>query len=261
MTNYPSPRSAYTRDGVKTQKNPHHYDEDVRDIEDGRSKPLSAIAETTVMEKFAAFVAFISVGTSLAAMIVFRGPIVLTAGVLSILVGPYAYWQQTQLTDIKALKETEEALYLEVNTLHRENVRLDLDVERLRDSVERLSDVENALEVISKAQNESVDSFETQVQHNKDILASMEKNLKASVLQNLLSVVMGSDTDGNNTIDGNEVDGLIRRLRTINGVSVNEINLKRSLEENNGSVDSIINVMKDVVEDDSGVDAIFTFDS
>lgn len=240
----------------------HHVDSvdsDVEDIENDRKK-LSAIAEKTVMEKFTALVACISVGSSIAAMIVAGGSIVLTAGIFSILVGPYAYWQQTRLTDVKAMKETHRALELEVMTLHNENVRLSENVSNLAGTVDRLSDVENALEVISKAQVESVDSFKTQVQENMDILASMEKNLKGSVLQNLLSVVIGSDTDGNYVLEGDEVNNLVRRLSSINGVTVNEEKLRNYIVSNDGSVDLIIDVMKDVVEDDSGTDSIFTFE-
>jgi len=231
------------------------------DIENGRRKRLSAIPETTAMEKFTALVACISVGSSIAAIVVLGGSIVVTAGVLSILVGPYAYWQQTRLTDIKVLKETHQALEREVNTLHQENVRLSGNVDRLAGTVDRLSDVENALQVVSKAQGQSVDSFDTQVQQNKDILASMEKNLKADVLQNLLSVVFGSDTDNDSLLNGNEIDGLIRRLQSINGVIVNENKLRAVIKKNNGSIDSIIDVMKDVIEEGSEMDdAIFTFE-
>jgi len=235
-------------------------DRDGEDLENGRRKKLSAIVEHTVMEKFTALVACISVGSSIAAMIVAGGYIVVTAGILSILVGPYAYWQQNRITDVKAMKETHRALELEVKLLKRENVRLSENVSKLASSVDRLSDMENALEAISKAQVESVDSFETQVQENKDILASMEKNLKASVLQNLLSVVIGSDTDGNFVLEGDEVNHLIRRLSSINGVTVNEKKLRNSIKSNDGSIDSILNVMKDIVENDSGPDSIFTFE-
>ena len=58
------------------------------------------------MEIFSGALATVSVGTSVTAIVMAYSPIVLTAGILSSVVGPYAYYQQTKLTDIIALKET-----------------------------------------------------------------------------------------------------------------------------------------------------------
>lgn len=75
---------------------------------------LKPIPETTTIEKVAGGAAVVSVVTALAAMIVEGGIVVYFGGILSAVVGPYAYWQQVQLTDIKALKETQEKIEAEV---------------------------------------------------------------------------------------------------------------------------------------------------
>ena len=68
---------------------------------------LKPVPETTPIERAAMGAAGVAVVTALLAMIIEGGAIVLIAGILPILMGPYAYYQQVWLTDIKALKETQ----------------------------------------------------------------------------------------------------------------------------------------------------------
>jgi Skp family chaperone for outer membrane proteins len=183
---------------------------------------LKPIAETTPLERVFGIVAGGALATSLAAIIIEQSSIVIVAGILSCIMGPYAYWQQTRLTDIAALKETHEAIQAEVNRLHQENERLSKSIGELTESVDRLEDVSLALDAITQVQGQSVGEFEKQVQENRNILKSMKTNLKSSVLQNLLSVVMSSDTDNDMVVDEEEVEVLLRRLHNIGGVEIHE---------------------------------------
>ena len=105
-------------------------------------------------------------------------------------IGPYAYWQQRRLTDVIALQETHKALAAQVERLGKENERLHETVVDLSETVDRLEDVEQALDVITQTQGQSVEAFEEQVKDNREILSKMQSNLKANVLQNLLQVVV-----------------------------------------------------------------------
>ena len=58
---------------------------------------LKPIPETTPIERVAGGAAVVSVATALAAMVVEGSAIVLIGGILSAVVGPYAYWQQVQI--------------------------------------------------------------------------------------------------------------------------------------------------------------------
>lgn len=248
-----------TKQGNAGEDNPPDLDENGNVI-DPRATPLGHVKQSTAMEKLTGTVAFASVGASVTAIIISGGTSVLAAGILAVIVGPYAYWQQTQMTDIAALKETHAALEREVNFLAAENTRLAQNVERLAGTVDRLADVEDALDVMTQTQGKSVDSFMEQVEENKEILKSMQKNLKASVLQNLLSVVMGSDTDGDFILDKDEVENLVSHMHSINGCNVNEKKLRQVIQEKNGAVDAIVDVIRDVInEGNAGPDAIFSF--
>lgn len=115
------------------------------------------------------------------------------------------------MTDIAALKETHEAIQAEVNRLSQENERLTKSIGELTESVDRLEDVSMALDAITQVQGQSIGDFEKQVQENRNILKNMKTNLKSSVLQNLLSVIMSSDADKDMVVDDEEVEILIRR--------------------------------------------------
>jgi len=135
---------------------------------------LKPIAETTALEKLMLVIAALAVGTSIGAIIVTQAATtVVVAGVLSSITGPYMYMQQTQITDIKALKETQERAREEIDRLELQNDRLKQSVEELSETVGKLEDVEQALDAITEVQGQSVDTFTKQVEENKQILAKV----------------------------------------------------------------------------------------
>lgn len=210
------------------------------------------------MEILSGALATVSIGTSVTAMVMVPQTIVFIAGALSSVVGPYAYYQQTKLTDIIALKETHEAVKREVDRLQAENVRLNETVGELSDTIDKLEDVEQALDVITQTQGQSVAAFAEQVKENRDILGQMQKNLRANVLQNLLQVVIRSDQDDNMQIEEDEIDDLISRIKKINGVEVREDRFKDAIMSSGGSLSSVMDIIKNLMADDtSGENQIF----
>mmetsp|Transcript_28172 Transcript_28172/g.61370 ORF Transcript_28172/g.61370 Transcript_28172/m.61370 type:complete len:267 (-) Transcript_28172:105-905(-) len=224
-----------------------------RDIETGdgaaaKSRdPLTMVAESTPLEKVVGVMAAAAVGTSLAAMVVQGGSIVLVAGILSCIVGPLAYWQQTRLTDIRTLQETHEAMKAEVDRLTVENDRLAKSVEELTTAVGKLEDTEKALDAITETQGKSVAAFADQVEQNKEILAKMNENLRANVLQNVISILIRSDTDGDFIIDDAEVDNLISRVEHLNGVDIHDANVRKVISDNKGDINALMVILKGVL--------------
>eukprot|EP00578_Thalassiosira_sp_NH16_P028093 CAMPEP_0181092396 /NCGR_PEP_ID=MMETSP1071-20121207/8898_1 /TAXON_ID=35127 /ORGANISM="Thalassiosira sp., Strain NH16" /LENGTH=251 /DNA_ID=CAMNT_0023174577 /DNA_START=87 /DNA_END=842 /DNA_ORIENTATION=+ len=222
------------------------------------SKRLKKVSSYTPMELLSGSVAVVSVGTSVTAMVLNPFTPVFIAGGLSSVIGPYAYYQQTKLTDIVALKETHEAVKREVDRLSSENVRLNETVGELSGTIDKLEDTEQALDVITQTQGQSVAAFAEQVKENRDILAQMQKNLKANVLQNLLQVVIRSDDDDNMQIEEDEIGALISRIKKINGVEVREDRFKDRIMSSGGSLSSVMDIIKNLMSDDvSGEDEIF----
>merc|ERR1711862_204543 len=186
--------------------------------------------------------------------------IVYVAGALSSVIGPYSYYQQTKLTDIIALKETHEAVKRGVDRLQSENMRLNETVGELSDTIDKLEDVEQALDVITQTQGQSVAAFAEQVKENREILGQLQKQLRANVLQNLLQVVIRSDQDDNMTIEEHEIDPLINRITKINGVEVRKDRFRHRIMSSGGSLNSVMDIIKNLMAGDGkggGDDDVF----
>lgn len=225
---------------------------------DAKGEPLRPIAGHTPLEVVSGAIAGASVATSAAAMVLNPANIVFAAGGLSCVIGPYAYWQQRRLTDVAALQETHKALSEQVDRLGRENNRLHDTVEDLTNTVDRLEDVEQALDVITQTQGQSIAAFEEQVSDNRDILNKMQSNLKANVLQNLLQVVIKSDQDENLQIEEHEIGDLISRIKGINGVEVNEVLFRQAITNSGGSLQCVMDIIRNLMDDNvSEGDEIF----
>jgi glutaredoxin 2 len=219
---------------------------------------LKPLPETTLLERIAGIVAIIAIGSAVAAAIIEQSIIVIIGAILSSIIGPYCYYQQTKLTDIRTLQETKTAITEQVNQLKIENQRLVQNITNLTTSVDRLEDIEQALSVLTTTQGQSIEAFQKQVTDNQVILQQMKKNVQANVLQNLLSVVLRSDTNQDMIMNEVEISTLIRRLQNISGVQVNEIKFREAIQ--NQSITSIMNIIKNLLRPDIPEnERIFTF--
>lgn len=210
--------------------------------------PLKPVAENTGKEIVAAIVAGVAVILAIAAMVVEGGAIVTVAGILTIIMGPYAYYQQTKLTDIATLKETTAAIQVEVDRFKTQNLRLEGNVNELKATVQDLQDVEEALDVISNTQGQSVQAFESQVEENKTILARMKKSTKGRVIQNLISIIYRGDENSDNIISEDEAKQVISELKGVGGLNVHEDRLRAAIVGK--KVESVVDVVQNFLNDD-----------
>jgi len=214
-------------------------------------KKLGKISSHTPMEILSGLVAVLSVGASVTGMIMTGfGTVVVISGILTSVIAPYSYYQQTKLTDILALKLTQEAVRREVNRLAEENIRLHETVGKLSDTMDGLEDVEQALDVITQTQGASIDTFREQVEENREILETLKKQHRGNALQNLLQVVIRSDQDDNMTIEEDEIAPLLNRIKKINGVEVMEDRFKNMIISSGGSLSAVMDIIKNLMADD-----------
>jgi ABC-type antimicrobial peptide transport system permease subunit len=208
---------------------------------------LKPVPETTLLERLFIAIAFSAVGTAIAAMVAsLFNIVVVIAGILSILMGPYSYYQQTQLTDIATLKETAAAVQVEVDRLGAENDRLGKSVDELGNTVDDLKDVEKAFNTITATQGQSIGDFEVQVEENREILKNMKKSTRGRVIQNFISIIYRGDEDQDDLIDSGEVENVIRGIEKIGGVQVKEDLLREAISGK--SIDSVIEVIKNLTD-------------
>ena len=195
-------------------------------------KFLNEIPEMTPKERAVGAVAVSAILLSACTIIIVESSIAISAGFFAILVALYSVWQQRRLTDIVTMKETHEAMKQEVDILASQNTRLKSNVETLSTTVDRLNEIETALKAITQTQGMTLSEFEQQVQTNRDNLASMERSVQFETSQNLLDVIMNSDVRGDGTIDGDELETLIQRIQSINGIEFDESRFRTLVQLN-----------------------------
>jgi hypothetical protein len=98
--------------------------------------PLRDMKENTLKERAVAGAAAVGFSTSIAAMLLeHNNPSVYVSGGIGCVVAPYAAIQQEKITQVEALKQTNERLTDEVQQLQDENVRLQAAAKDLESSV------------------------------------------------------------------------------------------------------------------------------
>ena len=142
----------------------------------------------------------------------------------------------------------------EVDKLQEENKKLAENVADLTTSVQHLEDVQEALNSITNTQGQSVEEFSKQVDENRRLLKQMKSNLKASILQNLLSVILRSDADSDFIISESETDDLVRRLNNLSGLKLRETKFRAAVLGK--SIQSVMDVVKNLLRDDVPEDQI-----
>ena len=220
------------------------------------------LAEQTLIEKVVAVLAVIAVATSIAALVVVGGMVVKTAAILSCLLSPYSYYQQTRITDVRALKETFNALEGEVDELEEQNNRLNSSVQDLGQAVDKLEHIDTVLKALNETQGGSVESLKETVEMNRKTVETMEKNVRAAVLQNIISVVFSSDKNEDQNLSDEETTALIKSLEGINGVEVDDKKFLKIVKENNGSIDAVVSILKNLLCGNADMaNSVFTFES
>lgn len=225
---------------------------------------IKPVSQMTLMEQVTALVAGISILLSLVAVIIEGSIYVVVSGLLSMIMGTYAYYQQTQLTNMTVLTEKTNSLEKDVGRLEGENTKLSYSIDELEGRVEDLLDVEDALEIIASSEGQSVYALEKDADANLGIVGQMKQSIQASVIETLMSLVYSregnNDTDTAKVISEEETTSMIRKLEDIVGLSIYEDRLRDAVVGN--SIESIIDTIQNLLDEDIPVkNRIFRVDN
>jgi hypothetical protein len=120
--------------------------------------------------------------------------------------------------------------------------------------------LQRTLETVRAVEGQSVIELERQLKESKQILDSMHDNLTGDILQNLISVVLTVDKDGDSALSDTEINELILKFEGMQGVNLKEDLLRKKLTEQGRSLHSIMEVAKNLLDDECPPDQnIFTF--
>ena len=229
-----------------------------------KRKELQDIKEYTPIEILVLILAFASFSLSIAAVAMhvkyYR---VRSACAIMFLLSPYSYYQQTRITDIRALKETFLVLKGEVDKMIRENTRLKATVGGLKDAVDKLENTEQVLAALEDTKGKSIESLKASVEENKANVEALETNMQMKVLENIFQVVRDCDVNNDGQISDKETKTLIRRLKDLGDIKVDEKKIIASMKEGNGSVEAVRSIVVELLDDSQdahGIDAMISFE-
>ena len=104
--------------------------------------------------------------------------------------------------------------------------------------------MEQTLSTLQSVQGQSVDELERQLLESKDILARMKTNKQGQVLQNLISVVLNADSDGNRILSDEDIEDIIQRLEGLHQVDINDEKVRQTIIDNGRSVEAVMQLAK-----------------
>jgi hypothetical protein len=142
--------------------------------------------------------------------------------------------------------------------LKYQNSRLQTTLEELTTTVNRLEDVEQAYNVITQTQSQSIEAFEEQVKDNKLVLGKMQSGLKSNILQNILKIITRSDADGSLTLDATDINDLIARFKNVREANVlvefNEERFRYYIAAHGESIKSVMEIIRNLIHDENDGD-------
>mmetsp|Transcript_15572 Transcript_15572/g.22185 ORF Transcript_15572/g.22185 Transcript_15572/m.22185 type:complete len:173 (+) Transcript_15572:374-892(+) len=149
----------------------------------------------------------------------------------------------------QALKEISEDLGEEVNKFQVQNERLKGINVKLEKSLFDLHDTEEALAKIKQMEVKNISALEDQLNDSQNILGNMKRNLTGIVIQNMISVVLSSDTDGDFKLGPKEIENMIIRIEKIHGIEINDKLFTQKILDRGSGIDAIMDIIQELLED------------
>ncbi len=119
--------------------------------------------------------------------------------------------------------------------------------------------MKDKLEIIQSVQGASLDELEQQLQESRNIYSKMSQNLQGEILQNLISVILACDQDGDMVLSDEEIDDIIHKMEAIHGVQLKEDLLKSIVIEQGRSIKSIMALARNLMQENDPDKNIFSF--
>uniref|UniRef100_A0A7S1ZD06 Uncharacterized protein n=1 Tax=Ditylum brightwellii TaxID=49249 RepID=A0A7S1ZD06_9STRA len=230
-----------------------------KDVETGEDKPLKMIDGDSLRVKAVTGAAIATVATSIGAMALEGNPVAYVSGAIGVGLAPYSALQERKIAEVKALKEVNEAMERELGQYKEQNERLHKTVGELEGSVKNLQELEQTLKEIKMMESSTLDELEVQLQEQKEIEDQLEDNLVAEICQNVISICLAVDKDGDMNLSDDEIALLIAKIQSIGGVAVDEEKFKALIIENGRSMTAVMEVLRNLLDDQLDQDQnIFT---
>lgn len=214
------------------------------------TRPLS---QMTINEQVTVIVAVFTIVLSFVTMIIEGSLIAVFSGLLSMVMGVYAHYQQTQLAKLKILSKEETAMEKDIVRLKGDNTKFSYTIDELEGRVEDLIDVEDALNIISESRSGSVNALEKDADLNFEVVCNMKQPAEASVIGTLVSSIFyrqeDGDMDTDTPITEEETTIIIKKLYDIAGLSFDEGRLRDTIV-GSSIAESMMDAVQNLLDED-----------
>jgi len=116
-----------------------------------------------------------------------------------------------------------------VAQLWRENERIGRRLEQQGSALDRVHEIQGRLAHVTVSGDDGLDRLVETVRQQKEVQAELHAALRRQVQQHIIGAVLEADTDRNFAISGPELERLLVRLQNLDGVHVNERELRALL--------------------------------
>jgi len=222
---------------------------------------MTPIPNTTPIERVFMLIAFVTTLAAVLSIVTVFSKWGLVAGLLSVGLAMYAYYQQTMLTEIRELTQTSGRIKEEVGKFEASNERLNGNINHLDETIERLDEVKGAYDQITSSQSTNVAELAKQVERNRKNLKQMGNILQNALIHNLTNIMYRIDSDGDGEMDDDEIEEALVQIRGLDGVTIHDDRFRKVIMDNNRmSRPAISEVIRNVTEKDPDK-CMFVFDT
>mmetsp|Transcript_25671 Transcript_25671/g.37809 ORF Transcript_25671/g.37809 Transcript_25671/m.37809 type:complete len:302 (+) Transcript_25671:268-1173(+) len=159
--------------------------------------------------------------------------------------------QESKMAQEKSFRTALNNLRVDVDDFKFQNHMLTVNIEELKEKVDTLHEIEGTLQDITRQQGSDLESFLGLIEEDKRISTEMRNILQKRVLQDVITLVMESDSNGDFHLNDADIDRLVLGIRLIDGVEFNEDRFRQDVEDSNGSVGAVIKMIKHLISDES----------
>lgn len=195
-----------------------------------------------------------------ASMGIVRKTVMYVAGGVGAVIAPPTIIKERMLQKGRSLRGFINLLRYEVNRLMEQNDILHKEINNLEGEIDRLKVFEDKLSSIAKIQGMQVDQLVSLVDENGKVLKEMKTIVKGKILQDMIGVILVSDTNRDFKIDEQELQLLTMRLKTMfdaQGITM-DIDLFQELVRFNPTLEGVLQTAKELVSEDDN-DVLFKF--
>jgi len=197
---------------------------------------------------------------SLISMIATNSLIVYVAMSLGVFSSANVVRQRLMLAMGSSLREVINKIRNDVNRLSKINDSLTNNVEEIGIEVARLGDIEKSLQGLLAEGQQDMNEFMNLLKINKEVQGRQVLCIKKKVSENIIEQVIRSDRNGDFVINPDEIEMLLTRLETIEGLEINEERFKKKIKLRGSGLHSVIAVIRNLMESKDDDEAIFRID-